>query len=91
MECDPQEHVTLWNCSHGVRINEPVCMECLLEEKEASDLPGWPLIPTFRQTHGGSVPGMEAPRGFPSGRRHQLYQTIRRRNTVANGYWTNRH
>ncbi len=48
MECDPQEHVTLWNCSHGVRINEPVCMECLLEEKEASDLPGWPLIPTFR-------------------------------------------
>ena len=44
MECDPQEHVTLWNCSHGVRINEPVCMECLLEEKEASDLPGWPLI-----------------------------------------------
>jgi len=44
MECDPQEHVTLWNCSHGVRINEPVCLECLMEEKEPSELPGWPLI-----------------------------------------------
>ena len=43
-ECDPQEHVEVYACSHGVRINAPECIECMKEECEATDFPGWPLI-----------------------------------------------
>ena len=44
MECDPQEHVEVYACDHGVRINHPECVACLSEEAATQDLPGWPLV-----------------------------------------------
>lgn len=41
---DPQEHIDIFDCPHGVRINAPDCLECDSEQAVRTELPGGPIL-----------------------------------------------
>lgn len=41
---DPSEHIEVYGCEHGVRVGEPECMDCLMDDTQSEELPGWPLV-----------------------------------------------
>ncbi len=41
---DPTEHVEVWHCDHSLRINDPSCLDCMIDQTEEDEIQAGPIL-----------------------------------------------